>query len=156
MVVSDVIFILSLSPVSECFGTRLRSRNSDAAGIGIDVNAKLWRPGHDWLYFSNICLFHIICVYSTYLGVALPYWFLIFVARKAGELRLPGHGQGSRGEGAQADNQNTVFSIKNPIFKSSRLKGIVPRDLSPLIVEIFPSYLVFRSLMHGVRDAVPV
>jgi hypothetical protein len=96
---------------------------------------------------SYICLVHIICVYSTYLGVALPNWFLIIVARKAGELRLPGHGQGSRGEGAQADNQTTVFSIKNPTVKSSRLKGIVPRDLSPLIVEIFPSYLVFRSLV---------
>jgi hypothetical protein len=68
------------------------------------------------------------CVYSTYLGVAFSYWFLIFVARKAGELRLPGHGQGSRGEGAQADNQNSVFSIKNPIVNSSRIKGIVPRD----------------------------
>ncbi len=123
MVVSDVIFILSLSPIFECFGTRLRSRNPDASGIGIDVNDQLTS-----FLISYICLVHIICVYSIYLGVALPYWFLVFVARKAGELRLPGHGQGSSGEGAQADNQNTVSSIKNPIFKSSRLKGIVPRD----------------------------
>ncbi len=147
MVVSDVIFILSLSPIFECFGTRLRSRNPDAADIGIDVNDQLTS-----FLISYICLVHIICVYSTYLGVALRYWFLIFVARKAGELRLPGHGQGSRGEGAQADNQNTVFSIKKTIVKSSRIKGIVPQFSLLWLLKIWPSYWV----PYVVRDdAVP-
>ncbi len=101
---------------------------------------------------SYICLVHVICVYSTYLGVPLPYWFLIFVARKAGELWLPGHGQGSRGEGAQANNQNTVFSINNPTVKSSRIKGIVPQFSLLWLLKIWPSYWV----PYMVRDdAVP-